>query len=168
MSSIHSGGTSQWQAAFLQAAGKADEPRIRQLLQELVDRSDRVGETLRVALQKVAGRGHESLTRLLLEQGAEVNAVTEDEVSPLWRAADQGRVKIVKLLLDHGANKEARDKAKRTPIFAAALKGHFHTVEVLLEAEANLNARDGNGQTLILCLASERSERFVKGRVEVV
>lgn len=168
MSSIHSSGTSQWQAAFLQAAGKADEPRILQLLQECENRTNRVKDALRVALQKVVGRGHVSLTRLLLEEGAEINAISEDEVPPLWRAADQGKVEIVKLLLDHGASTEARDKSRRTPIFAAAVKGHYDTVQVLLKAGADVNARDGSGQNLILYLASERSEKQVKGKSMVL
>ncbi|KAK4694486.1 hypothetical protein P7C71_g3110, partial [Lecanoromycetidae sp. Uapishka_2] len=139
-SSIDSSGTSPWQAALLQAAGKADEP------------------------QKVAGRGHESLTQLLLEEGAEVETHSEDEVSPLWRAAELGRVKIVELLLHHGASTEARDKSKRTPLFAAAIKGHYNTLKLLIEAGADVNALDGNGQNLILCLASEKSEKKVKGK----
>lgn len=166
-SSIDSSGTSPWQAALLQAAGKADESRVRQLLGEIGSRSDRVKDALRIALQKVAGRGHESLTRLLLEEGAELS-VPADEIPPIWRAAELGRVKIVKLLLDYGASAEARDKSKRTPIFAAALKGHFNTLKLLLEAGADVDSRDENGQNLILCLASERSEKQVKGKSGVI
>ena len=168
MSSIDSGGTTSWQAALLQAAGKGDEPKVRDLIQECGARSDRVKDALRVALQKVAGRGHESLTRFLVEEGAEVNAAAEGEVPPLYRAAELGRDRVVKVLLEYGAFTEPRDKAKRTAIFPAALKSHCDTLILLLNAGADVNSRDGNGQNLMLCLASERSEKRVKGRNEVI
>ena len=168
MSSIDSGGITSWQAALLQAAGKGDENKVRELVQECGPRSDKVKDALRIALQKVAGRGHEALTRLLLEEGAEVNAASESELSPLHRGAELGRDKIVKALLEYGALTEARDKSKRTAIFPAALKSHCSTLHLLLEAGADFNARDGNDQNLMLCLASERSEKRVKGRNEVI
>ncbi|KAI4209658.1 MAG: hypothetical protein LQ351_007412 [Letrouitia transgressa] len=161
MSSIDSGGTSSWQAAFSQAAGKADETKIRQLLAECGPGSNCVKETLRIALQKVAGRGNVSLCRLLLEEGAEVNNVPDNEVPPLWRAADAGKEKVVKVLLEYGAYTEALDKSGRTAIFPAALKGHWNTLNVLLQGGANANVRDVNDQSLVLCLTSDKSERRI-------
>ena len=168
MSSIDSSGTTPWQAALLQAAGKGDEPRVRQLIQECGPRNGKVKDALRVALQKVAGRGHEPLTRLLLQEGAEVNDIPENEVPPLWRAAELGRDRVVKVLLEYGAFTEAKDKSKRTAIFPAALKGHGQVLRLLFEAGANVNSRDGNDQNLMLCLASDRSEKQAKGRGEII
>ena len=168
MSSIDSSGTTAWQAAFLEATGKAEEHKVLQLLEECGPRTERVRDALRVALQKVVGRGHEALTRLLLREGAEVNDVRGKEVPPLCRAAELGRDKIVRILLENGANTEVKGKEKRTPIFAAALKGHYTTIKLLIEAGANVNARDENKQNLLLCLASAKSEKHVKVNSEVV
>ena len=159
MSSIDSGGTASWHAALSQAAGKADEAKVRQLLDERGPHGDQVKETLRIALQKIAGRGHESLCRLLLGAGAEVNDVPDSEVPPLWRAADLGRDKVVEVLLEYGASTGSLDKSGRTAIFAAATKGHWNTLTVLLRGGADPDVRDVNYQNLMLCLASDKSEK---------
>ena len=168
MSSTGSDAPTTWQASFYQAAGKADERRVRQLIQEGIIHGDKYREALRVALPRVAGRGHEPLTRLLLEEGAEVTSVSETDVSALFKAAELGKDKIVKLLLDYGADKEHRDKLKRTPIFPAAQRNHRNTLSLLLNAGANVNAKDGDGQNVMLFLASERAEKAAKWGAEIV
>ena len=168
MSSIGSGGQTSWHALFVQAAGKCDEPRVRELLKERSPYDDMFKEALRIALQRVAGRGHEPLTRLLLEEGAEVNIALEGEVPPLYRAAELGKDKIVKVLLQHGASVGTRDKAKRTAIFPAAQRNHQVTLSLLLEAGADVNVKDEDGQNLVLCLASEKSEKSLKWGSEII
>ncbi|KAL8820842.1 MAG: hypothetical protein Q9191_007431 [Dirinaria sp. TL-2023a] len=168
MSSIGSGGPSSWHALFIQAAGKGDEPRVRELLAEGSPRADVLRDALRVALQRAAGRGHESLTRLLLEERAEVNDVLEGEIPPLYRAAELGRDRIVRVLLEHGASTSTRDKAKRTALFPAAQRNHRIILRLLLEAGADVNVKDEDDQNLMLCLASERSEKALKWGSEIV
>ena len=168
MSSIGSGGSTSWQASFYQAAGKGDEPRVRELVKEGIVHGDKYKEALRIALQRVAGRGHEPLTRLLLEEGAEVNAASDNEVSAIYKAAELGKDKVVKLLLDYGTDKETRDKFKRTAIFPAAQRNHRKTLSLLLNAGANVNAKDGDGRNVMLFLASERSEKTAKWGEEII
>ena len=168
MSSIGSGGPTSWQASLYQAAGKGDEPRVRELVKEGVIHGEKHKEALRVALQRVAGRGHEPLTRLLLQEGASVNAVSEHEASALYKAAELGKDKVVKLLLDFGADKETTDKSKRTPIFPAAQRNHRNTLSLLLSSGANVNAKDGDGQNVMLFLASERNEKAAKWGDEII
>ncbi|KAJ9300094.1 hypothetical protein DTO271G3_2211 [Paecilomyces variotii] len=50
------------------------------------------------------------MVSLLLEHGAEVNAINRGGRSALMEAALWGRLGNVKLLLDHGANKDCRDE----------------------------------------------------------
>ena len=168
MSSIDSGGATSWQASFYQAAGKADESRVKDLVKEGVIYGDKYKETLRIALQRVAGRGHEPLTQFLLEEGAEVNNVSENEVSALYRAAELGKDKVVKLLLAYGANREYTDKLGRTAIFPVAQKNHRNTLSLLLSAGAEVNAKDVDGQNVLLFLASERNEKAAKWGEEVI
>ena len=168
MSSIGSGGPTSWQASLYQAAGKGDESRVRELIKEGVIHGEKYREALRIALQRVAGRGHEPLTRLLLQEGAEVEAVSEHEVSALYKAAELGRDKVVKLLLDHGADKETTDKSKRTAIFPAAQRNHRNTLSLLLDAGANVNKKDGDGQSVMLFLAAERKDKAAKWGEEII
>lgn len=168
MSSIGSDGSTSWQASFYQAAGKGDESRVRELIREGTLYGDKYTEALRLALQRVAGRGHEPLTRLLLEKGADVTTSSENEVPALYKAAELGKDKVVKLLLDYGADKETRDKSRRTAIFPAAQRNHRNTLNLLLSAGANVNAKDADGQNVMLYLASERIEKTVKWGEEVI
>ena len=168
MSSIGSRGPDSWHAQLIQAASRGDEPKVRDLIHEGFPREDVRSDALRVALQRVAGRGHEQLTRLLLEEGAAVDVQLEGEVPPLFRAAELGRDKIVKLLLQHGASTETKDKAKRTAIFPAAQRNHRATLSLLLDAGADVNVKDVDEQNLMLCLASEKSEKLMKWDDEII
>ncbi|KAH6849641.1 hypothetical protein B0I37DRAFT_93135 [Chaetomium sp. MPI-CAGE-AT-0009] len=59
-------------------------------------------------LALAARNGHVDVVRLLLKQGANADALTNDEKTPLWIVTDSGigrnRAKIVELLLKHRAN----------------------------------------------------------------
>ena len=152
----------------MQASGKGDENKVRELLQEGIHHNEKFKPTLHLALQKVAGRGHEALTRLLLAEGADVNATPSGETSPLYRAADSGKAHIVAALLEYGADTEARDRNKRTAIFVAANKNHCPCLKILLDAGAHVNVRDINEQTVLLYLAADKSEKSVRWGDEVI
>lgn len=160
MSSIGSSDARSWQASLLQAAGKSDEPKVRQLVQEGSTYGNTLSETLRIALGRAVSRGHEPLVRLLLVEGAEVNVSAQGEVPPLFRAAELGKDKVLLILLQHGASPEAKDKSKRTAIFPAAQRNHLTTLGLLLKAGADVNERDEDGQTVLLKLAAETSEKL--------
>ena len=168
MSSIGSNGPNSWHAQLIQAAGKGDGPKVRELIAEGSPHKLVFNDAIRIALQRVAGRGHEPLTRLMLENGAAVNVVMEGEVPPLCRAAELGRDNIVRTLLEFGASVDTRDKNKRTAIFPAAQKNHPLTLRLLIEAGADVNAKDADDQTLMLALASETSEKLQKWGNEII
>jgi ankyrin repeat protein len=169
MSSIGSGGPTSWQASLLQASGKGDETKVRELIREgVLNHGDKFKDALRIALQKVAGRGHEPLTRMLIEEGADVNAANVNEVTALYRAAELGHHKVVPLLLAKGADTEAKDKFGRTVTFSAAARGHVATLKMLLEAGADVNVIDVNEQNVMLYLASEKPEKPGKWGTDVV
>eukprot|EP01122_Echinamoeba_exundans_P003986 TRINITY_DN14025_c0_g1_i1.p1 TRINITY_DN14025_c0_g1~~TRINITY_DN14025_c0_g1_i1.p1 ORF type:complete len:133 (+),score=24.79 TRINITY_DN14025_c0_g1_i1:27-425(+) len=56
------------------------------------------------------------IVKLLLDNGAQVNATNNKNSTPLHFAAGVGNLEIVKMLLAHGANKAAVDKEKYTPL----------------------------------------------------
>ncbi|KAI0179868.1 hypothetical protein GGR52DRAFT_216129 [Hypoxylon sp. FL1284] len=59
-------------------------------------------------LALVARNGHFDVAKLLLDQGAKVDALSSLHRTPLWfvtaRGRDQNRAEVVKLLLEHGAD----------------------------------------------------------------
>ncbi|KAL8667458.1 MAG: hypothetical protein Q9202_000674 [Teloschistes flavicans] len=168
MSTAGSSGPNSWHALLIQAAGKGDEAKVRDLLAQLYPREEVFKDALRIALQRVVGRGHHALTQLVLEQGAEVNEVLDGEISPLHRAAEIGREDILTLLIAKGADVNIRDKNRRTPIFPAAQRNHQKALQILLHEGADVNTKGEDYQTLMLCLAAERSEKLMKWGMEII
>jgi uncharacterized protein len=101
------------------------------------------------ALHLAAYFGQEDAARLLLEHGADANAVARNaelEVAPLHSAAAGGHGSIVKLLLEHGADPNARQRGGFTPLHAAAQNGDRDSVEALLERGADKTAATDEGK----------------------
>ena len=89
-------------------------------------RSDDGGTPLHFA----AYNGHMDMVRLLLENGANTEAMRRDDGgTPLDSAAYNGQTDIVRLLLEEGANIEAtRSDDGSTPLDSAAYNGHLDAV----------------------------------------
>lgn len=75
-------------------------------------------------LHDTVGQNHIDVATYLLEQGADVNAVKTDGVSPLHIAARNGNVEMTRLLLDRGANINALDGKGWTALDRAQKWGH--------------------------------------------
>ncbi|KAI1749278.1 hypothetical protein F4782DRAFT_310430 [Xylaria castorea] len=67
--------------------------------------------------------GHEVVAKLLLEEGADLEANRWEGPTPLFFAAGNGHAEVVKLLLEKGADLEAKDINNQTPLSWAARKG---------------------------------------------
>src|SRR5207244_5324984 len=57
----------------------------------------------------------EEAVKLLLDAGADVNAVNEADFTALHGAAYRGLNEVIQILVEHGANINARDYRGRTP-----------------------------------------------------
>jgi hypothetical protein len=71
------------------------------------------------------------VTRMLIERGADVNAVQTAGYRPLHQAAVAGREDLVRMLLDAGADKTARCDRGKTPAEYARERGHAAVAELL-------------------------------------
>jgi ankyrin repeat protein len=60
--------------------------------------------------------GHLDAAQLLLDHGADANALDNNNMTPLHLASQCGHLKIVQLLLRRGANHDAREKNARTAL----------------------------------------------------
>lgn len=96
-----------------------------------------------------SAEGHTELAEVLINNGADVNAVmAEKGVTPLFFAAQNNHTDIVKLLINKGVNVDApRTKDSATPLSIAVQKGCNDSVKLLLNAGADPNATLSNGVT---------------------
>jgi ankyrin repeat protein len=93
-------------AMLLEAGGDVD-------IRNKSDHTGTVGET---ALHCAAFWGRYDIAKLLLDSGADVNALTERQSTPLHNAARMNNVRLARLLLENEANPSAKDKDGKTPL----------------------------------------------------
>lgn len=86
---------------------------------------------------------------LLLDKGADLNAVDRPGFNALRKAAFTGQVALVERLLSRGAQVDARDKDGWTALMLASAAGHSAIVEVLLGAGADPRIADRQGTTAL-------------------
>jgi hypothetical protein len=87
-----------------------------------------------------------ALTRLLLEQGADVAQPSLSGRQAIYLAS-RNPPDFVKLLLEHGADVRTSNYYGHTPLHFAVNNPHTETVELLLKAGADPNARNRGGNT---------------------
>ncbi|KAL7933148.1 ankyrin repeat-containing domain protein [Trichoderma chlorosporum] len=107
--------------------------------------------------------GRDTVVKLLIEKGADIDAREHGRTSLSW-AVYKGYESIIKLLLDANADTEARDTSNgQTPLIYAVKQGHEAIVKLLLEKKADIEARDALfGQTPLMWAADERHDAIVK------
>jgi len=114
-------------------------------------------------LHWAAGEDHPAVAEILLDNGAEVDAKTNDNFgwTPLHLAASNDHITIAKLLLENGANVDAQDNyVGLTPLRFAANQNNPAVVNLLLAFGADANAKDAGGWTP-LHLTAIRGHRIV-------
>jgi hypothetical protein len=113
-------------------------------------------------LLEAARVGDTARVKELLRKGANVNARTENGITPLHWAAFWGHVDFVRLLLDHGADVNARGYNGWTPLHFAALQGRAGVARLLLERGADPSIRDDDGRTPLDIAREEGREEVVR------
>ncbi|KAF8253372.1 hypothetical protein K440DRAFT_679363 [Wilcoxina mikolae CBS 423.85] len=92
------------------------------------------------ALEIAASSGFSCFVRRLLDNGADVNAESDEYGSALQEAADKGHKEIVELLLDGGADINIGTyNGRSSAVVLAAAKDHKAIVELLVDRGAEIN-----------------------------
>ena len=79
---------------------------------------------------------------MLIQNGANVNALTKDGFCPLKIAAQENHFAIAESLLRHGAEMEIGCVTFQTSLLKAACGNFFEFVKLLVENGADVNAQD--------------------------
>jgi len=140
----------QLDGMLIEAAKKGNAKRIERLLKAganvnaiETERSSRTkGWTV---LMFATANKHEKACRLLIENGADVNARIESEIlrhkTALMLAANNGYIEICKLLIENGADVNARDDNTRTVLMEAVYGGYAETCRLLIRKGADIDAK---------------------------
>ena len=94
------------QILFIHLKSEQQNPNIK---------DDKEGNT---ALHEATLGGDEEVALLLIRSGADVNAINNEGLTPLWGASAMGLPKVVSTLLEHGANPNVRTEGM-TPLHMA-------------------------------------------------
>ena len=104
---------------------------------------------------EAAMRGDWDLVKLLIEEGADVNAAQGDGMTALHWVAERGDVEIAKLLISAGANAKAGTRiGGYTPLHLAAKRAHRGIAALLLGAGGDADVLTSNTGATPLHLAA--------------
>ena len=96
-----------------------------------------------------AGFGWVWFCRVYLELGGNVNAMDDDNWTPLLWACHSEKVDCVRLLFDSGADPNSPDVHNWTALHEACCVGNTECVELLLDAGAAVDAFEDFGRTAL-------------------
>jgi hypothetical protein len=114
-----------------------------------------------IALYDVSQHGKAEVAKVLLDAGADKDAIMPNGCTSLTIASQKGHAGVAKVLLDAGADKEATTFNGLTSLYLASCNGHLEVVKLLLDAGVDTKATCPGGYTS-LHIASH------KGHLEVV
>ncbi|KAK5681435.1 hypothetical protein LTS10_005965 [Elasticomyces elasticus] len=101
------------------------------------------------------------IVRVLLEGGADVNAITQGS-RHLIVACTKGYETIVQLLLEHGADVNAETDHGESSLLVASREGHMTIVRILLDHGANVHAQSDQGINVLHIAVDRNDVRLVR------
>ena len=164
--------TEQQITRFFETVRKGDLETVKSLVRHnprLIkatgkDEEGRIGST---ALHIATAEARKEVVKLLVERGANVNAVDTFDHTPLHEAVLKGNVTIIAALLAVKAvNVDAKCKHGMTPLLLAARAGKAEIVKLLCDRGADLEAKDPRQMTALMWAAASGHTSVVETLVE--
>jgi len=131
---------------IFRAVARGDVEAVRSMVRQTSSLVDVIPPGRHPVLIIAAQRGHWKLVKLLVEEGADVNARSSG-LTALHIAAAEGQKEVAHLLLDKGADPDSSGIVGHRPLHRAAWHGHAEVAALLLGAGATADARDESGNT---------------------
>lgn len=159
---------------LIKAVQTGDMTKVRDLLNRGADPNAKDSDWMSkerapTPLHWAAYDNHIEIAKLLIQNGAKVNAKGSNNITPLgWAAISIGqnamhphgvfietkeKVEMVKLLLDNGALVDAKDDWNATALFGAANCHNPEITKLLISHGAQVNTQDGYGRTALHTVA---------------
>jgi ankyrin repeat protein len=139
---------------------------VRSLLKEKTPVDGRLGDGA-TALHWAAYWDNADVVTLLVQAGANVNAVTDLGIAALDLASSNGNAAIVQQLLDKGADPNIVSTAGVSPLMRASQVGAGGVVRLLLAHGAKVNEREpSRSQTALMWAAAQRHPDVTRVLIE--
>jgi ankyrin repeat protein len=90
-------------------------------------------------------QGHAAVAAMLLENGADASARSEDLGTPLAAASARGHVDVVRAILDRAPDRDRDHIGIDESLVNSASKGHEQIVNILLSNGGSPNATSKDG-----------------------
>lgn len=150
--------------SIFEAAAAGQAARVRDMLQDNPLLVNAVSPDGFSPLGLAAFFGHEDVASALLAGGADVQAVSQNDmgVQPLHSAVAGNHARLVGALVEAGADVNATQQGGFTPLMGAAQNGNAELVALLLAHGANPAAQTADGRTAQTLAAEEKHESVLK------
>lgn len=103
---------------------------------------------------------------VLLARGAQVDAVDQSGMTPLFHAVEANRIKLARLLLEHGAN-PATQRLTTYPLHIAVRNRHLEMAKLLLDFKAPTDIKDpDNNMPMLVWAIRTRNHELARLLVE--
>lgn len=133
------------------AVDKSDMERVKILLLDnpecIKQRDEKFGST---PLHKAASNGQIEICKLLIEKGADIQAINNSQETPLHFASYNGHLGVAKLLINKGVDIKQQGRQGGSNLHMAAWGGHPEMIKFFIEKGINANIQDSNSDTPII------------------
>ncbi|GFN93933.1 ankyrin-1 [Plakobranchus ocellatus] len=109
-----------------------------------------------------ARHGQESIIKLLLSKGCDINGVNSREQTALYSACHSKNIEVIRTLLQNGASINQPTKHGKTPLEAACIHRKGDVVEFLLQNGASLHIKTNQGYTPLSLAAFKNDSQICK------
>lgn len=103
----------------------------------------------------------DEITKILIDNGADILAADEDGTNTLMMASMYGRSNIIKLLIDKGVNINARNNYGNSALIYAVSKNDYPSVNILILAGADASIKNNEGKTVLDIAKENHFEKII-------
>ena len=120
------------------------------LLNKHINLNKYYGKNMDTLLHLAANNGNSVICSMLIQNGASVDVLNVNDVTPLHIAITHGDIKILNVLLSHGADIHRKNKESKSYLHVAASIGHMDLSKRILEDhQLDIESADDKGWTAI-------------------
>ncbi|KAL3059744.1 hypothetical protein OYC64_014360 [Pagothenia borchgrevinki] len=110
-------------------------------------------------------RGHTQLAKMLLDAGADINAMdNKSGQSPLMHAVESNNADMVHFLIESGCDVNSQSYSGNTALHSACGRGQVDTVRLLLKSGADSSLKNYHNDTPVMVAKNKKITDVLRGR----